>query len=92
MREKTPWKSNTYKIYIGKSVDFLHRKLNAINTFYNFYFYYWELITKLCPGSFNRNTSFTESNNILFQGNYVGLFQWVSVKKKEVQEEWNLIS
>ena len=31
---------------------------NAINIFYNFYYDYWDLITKLWPGSTKWNTPF----------------------------------
>ena len=38
---------------------------NAINTFNNLYYDYWELITKFCPGSTKWNTPFGEKKRAL---------------------------
>ena len=57
-------KNPTQQKYKGKSVDFLKIGIsiflmqNAINTFDNLYYDYWNLITKFWPGSSIRNTPF----------------------------------
>ena len=38
---------------------------NAINTFYNLYYHFWDLITKFWPGSTNWNTPFQVENLLL---------------------------
>ena len=56
VRNKHIEKSKTFKKYIGKSVVFYveilyFRFQNAINTPYNLYYDYWDLITKFRPGN-----------------------------------------
>ena len=40
--------------------------LHAINTFYNSYYHYWDLITKFWPDSTKKNTPFPSSFQVTF--------------------------
>ena len=59
------------KKYLGNSVDFFYIDIwifilqNAINTFFNLYYDYWDLITKFWPGSSKWNTPFQQTNKLL---------------------------
>ena len=66
MQEKNTLKNKQVKV-----VDFFHKEIlifllqNALNTIYNSYYDYWDLITKFWPGSTKCNTPFQIFKNVI---------------------------
>ena len=58
--------------YRGKSVDFFYIEplifllKNALNTFYNIYYDYWDLISKFWPASSNWKKNVTINSKLNF--------------------------